>query len=234
MTDNDHRTSAASLDELAARVRAHYESLLSEAAEMPRNTSRTKLENTLKTHLHPLVAETGHAAAHAGIHDAVVSYVSVSRIHVTPCLPERRRQALREELAELGRLVQEHASSEQGNAQTLVNSVRELAGVIDRSHRSLIGRLAEIRGELSSIGDALQPVSSAAQDTVRFGNALSHIDYVLTGSMALLVGPLPPQTPQTPAPPPPVPVSGTVPQPRVAEKTTSTPERELEAMSHAN
>jgi hypothetical protein len=233
MTDNDHRTPAASQDELAARVRAHYESLLGDAGEMP-NASRAKLENTLRTHLQPLVEVVGHAAEHPGIHDAAVSYVSVSRIHVTRRLPERRRQALREELAEIGRLAQAYASSEQGNAQTLVNSVRELAGVIDRSHRSLIGRLEEIRRELSSIGDTLRTVSSTAQGTATFGNALSHMDYVLTGSMALLVGPLPPPPPAPTPPAPTPPVSEIVPRPRVAEKTTSTPERELEAVTNAH
>jgi hypothetical protein len=226
MTDTEYGA-YPSRDELAARQRALHERLLSEAGDMPKNTARSKLETTLKIYMNPFVEEADAATEHAPFHSAAVTYLTMCRQHVLQMMPVERREPLAEELAELERLVLAYRQAEQGSAQTLVHSVRDLTGCIDRLQGALAGKLEDIRGELSSISTALQPVSAVAEGNDNLGRQLAHLDYVLTGSMALLVGPLP-------KPPPQLPGNNATARPEAGERAMPVAERVPEGVSHAS
>lgn len=229
MTETEYRA-YPSKDELAAKLRAHHESLLSETGEMAKNSTRTRLETMLKIYMNPFIEAADAATEYAGFHSAAVTYLAMCRQHVMPVLPAERRERLQEELAELEGLVRAYEQTEHRSTQTLVHSVHELASCIDRGQTALIGKLEEIRCELNSMNTALQPVSSAAEGSEKLGRKLAHLDYILTGSMALLVGPLPEPPPKPPKPP----ENTVIATPGAGETATPTAEPELEAVSHAN
>jgi hypothetical protein len=226
MTDTEYGA-YPSRDELAARLRAHHERLLSEAGDMPKNTARNKLETTLKIYMNPFVEEADATTEHAPFQSAAVTYLTMCRQHVLQMMPVERREPLAEELAELERLVLAYRQAEQGSAQTLVHSVRDLTGCIDRLQGALAGKLEDIRGELSSISTALQPVSAVAEGNDNLGRQLAHLDYVLTGSMALLVGPLPKPPPQPPG-------NNVTARPEAGDRAMPVAERVPEGVSHAS
>jgi hypothetical protein len=226
-----------SKDELATKLRAHHENLLSETGAMGKNSTRTKLETTLKIYMNPFVEEADTATEYVPFHGAALAYLAMCRQHVVPMLPAERREQMQEETVKLEMLIRAYEQAEHRSTQTLVHSVYELASCVERSQAALTGKLEEIRCELSSMSTALQPVSLVAQGSEMFGHKLAHMDYILTGSMALLVGPLPePPPPPAPAPPaPPAPLENTViATPETDEADTPMQERELEAVSHAH
>ena len=233
MTESEY-SAYMSRDELAAKLRAHHESLLSETGEMGKNATRTKLETILKIYMNPFVEEADSATEYAGFHGAAVTYLAMCRRHVMPLMPPERQEQMLQEWAELEGLVRAHEQAEHRSTQTLVHSVYELASCIDRAQGALAEKLEEIRCALNSINTTLQPVSTAAEGSAMLGGLLSHIDYVLTDSMESLVGPLPPQPlPPQPLPPQPPPTAQTA-APGDDKTTTSVENREREAVSHAN
>jgi hypothetical protein len=235
MTESEYST-YVSRDELAARLRAHHESLLSETGEMGKNATRTKLETILKIYMNPFVEEADIATDHAGFHGAAVTYLAMCRRHVMPLMSAERQAEMQAEWAELERLVRAHEQSEHRSTQTLVHSVYELASCIDRSQTALTGKLEEIRCELNSMTTALQPVSSVAAGSEMFGRKLAHLDHILTGSMALLVGPLPepPSATATASTPQNTVIATPVASEAATPTAAPTAERKLEAASHAN
>lgn len=232
MTDNEY-SAYMSRDELAAKLRAHHESLLSEMGAMGKNATRTKLETILKIYMNPFVEEADTATEYAGFHGAAVTYLAMCRRHVMPLMSAERREERQEEWAELERLVRAYEQTEHRSTQTLVHSVYELASGIDRSHTALAGKLEDIRCELSSMNTALQPVGSLAKGSETFGRKLAHLDHILTESMALLVGPVS-DLPQPQPQPQQSPESNVTATPGAGETAAPIAERELEGVSHAN
>ena len=192
MTDTEYSASATSRNELAAQLQAHFDALVKEVNDMPKSAAQP-LKTTLHTYVHPFVSEAAATEEYTERHGAAVAYLRMCRTHVIPKLPDERQEEMRRAWDELESRIRAYELSEQIGTHTLVRSVRDLVECVDRSQEALIGKLEGIRCELSTINTTLQPVSSMAEGSGMLGQNLSHIDYILTGSMASLVGPLPPQ-----------------------------------------
>jgi hypothetical protein len=187
MTENENDTDTIR-DRLATRLQDHHDGLLRETSKMPKGTSRTKLETTLKIYLNPFVEEAGIATEYSRLRGAAVTYLAMCRQHIMPLMTAERQNQLREEWAELEELVWEYEQSERQAQRTLVDSIYKVASCINRSQVALISKLEEIRCELNAISITLQPISSPQGWSAKSLALLADIDLTMTQSANLLVG----------------------------------------------